>query len=290
MINAIFINNFSKPRVSQDRDMITNKPKISFNGYISDIISTDLFRKDLATLAKPLRQNSWLFRDELPEQLDIIKKSFDKERNLSTTCIQPNKFFIYGCSDGHEPYSIIMYLIKKYGSLEEAKKKVELHSIDIPSPGLKMAKEKTLDVYDDIFNYGCDYPELLNLNLISDDTDILNKVRSEQKISIKDNIFKYANFKKGRILDDFKPNGKFNEKEPVAVFFRNALPYIIPDLALKFIKDLHAKLPDKSFFCVGRYEQCSGNKPIIDELKNLFKVVYNGGIFGEDPYLFKKES
>jgi len=267
------------------------KQKIAFRGLIEDIPKSELNQTDLVTLAKPLVQNTWLFRPGLAESINAVLKSFAKTLNpFAPTPAKPEKLFIYGCSDGHETYSIIMYLIKKYGSLEEAKKRVALHSIDIHSPGLEMAKSKKLEVYDDIYD-GDEYSlKHIKLNLISPDKDIPKRVKSSGKINIKEDIFQYANFQEGRILEDFRPLGKFNEKNPVVVFFRNSLPYIKNEIALPFIDNLYEKLPAGSFFGIGTYDHYSNNLTVVNKIKDTFKAVpipeYDG--YKHEPFLFKK--
>jgi len=247
VINSVFptyrLNNTNSVQKPQ-RSM--HSSKISFNGYIEDIPLDKLAHEDIETFAQPLKQNTFFFRLGLSESLDEIMNNFSIGNPRKEYKGDPKKFFVYGCSDGHEPYSIIMYLLQKFGSFEEAKKRVELHSIDIPSPGLKMAQSGKLKIDGD--NLLKDY---LDLSLISDDY-IPSKNQTE--IAINKKVQKYANFQEGRIMEDFKPAGKFKENEPVAVFFRSSLPYIKPEIAEQFIYNLYSKLPHKSYFCIGAYD------------------------------------
>jgi len=289
MINTLFINNFSKLNILLKPLKQSHKSNVSFTGNIDNIPDSELHEKDLKTFSKPLEQNSWLFRDGLVESLDEIAKSFPDTFDKKTPeHLKPKKFFIYGCSDGHEPYSIIMYLIKKYGSLEEAKKKVELHSIDIPSPGLKMAKSGELDISEEVLDIGYEDIKHQNLRLISEDEHIIQKSLRKKSIKINPDILEYANFQEGRILNDFKPKGNFKETEPVVVFFRNSLPYIKPRIALKFIDNLYMKLSAGSFLGIGNHDHHSSNIEVLNKIHSKFDVVKLKEFLNSSPFLFKK--
>ncbi|GEM_PF-5596844 len=293
MIKANFTLNQSQYKPVQLNGQKTGcKTAISFGGKIP-VDMSKLHPADRLNICRDLQQNTWFFRNGLIESLDAIMNEFSGKLHPLLPHGKPVNFYVYGCSEGHETYSIILYLLKKYGSIENAKKRVKIHSIDIPSPGLEMAKSRKLSLeLDDLnrlFELGFNHNSISN-NRRTSYIDYIDPKEGNIKIKIKDGVFKYANFQEGRILDDFSPNGKFNEKEPVVVFFRNAFPYINPEKAMQFIDDLHAKLPEGSFFCVGAYDHHPEVKEQFKKLNDTFKpykkfsyITYNG-----KPYLFKK--
>lgn len=260
---------------------------LSFKSTIF-VKDSQLQLKDAINLSQALRQNTGFYRPALEESLDVITSSFPNKLDpTKPSPKKPVKFFVYGCSSGLESYSIILYLIRKYGSLEEAKKRVEIHSIDLPSPGLDIAKSGKLHI--DPADYSrihriMSLPHRIERHLI-EEPELKDKTAFH---NIKQEIFDYANFKEGRILEDFAPKGGFNEKEPVALFFRNSLPYIKENIAFALIENIHKKLPIGSFLSLGGYDLDYEGIKHHRKVCDTFKPVEIDGY--PEKYLFRKSA
>jgi len=254
--------------------------KLSF-GVDIYVPERSLEPEDAATLSQPLMQNTYFGKGDIVLTLDKLMKSFPDKLNPRKPLPEGSKplnFYIYGCSDGREPYTVIMYLIKRFGSIENAAKRVKIHSIDISSPGLDMALSQTIKNIS-IFEEGFLKNNGLSLEAIKD-----KKKEIKNGIFVSAEAFKYANFRKGRIIDEFAPNGSFGEEAPCVVFFRSALPYIKPQIADTLIDNMASKLPKGSILVLGDYDNEERRR--IKKVRSTFKSI-KVNKYVDNEYLFK---
>ncbi len=179
---------------------------------------------------------NWLaFRDYLNER-------FSKHPKIDT--------FVYGCSDGSEPYSLSMVI---QSMVDNSDKFFPIKAFDIDE-GLILKNNEHKN------SAKITYSDFLRMRDLfqKSDKDYSSYVFRDDF----DNYYcsykttKQVEFKCSNIIEDIK---KMNFQNPVLFMCRNMWPYVDPQEYNQFAKSLYSKLPEGSSVVIGDFDY-KGNK------------------------------
>lgn len=157
--------------------------------------------------------------------------------------------YCYACSDGSEPYSLAMILIKKLGE-KAAQKFFPIIAADIDEFMINKAKSGLIDVQ---------MHEPLQITLSGIDIHKHIRIGNTAKRmngnyfydgSVAENLKKNVIFRQADIVDDID---KIDAENSV-VMFRNVWPYLKPEQREKLIKKLDKNLGKTSMYVFGGFD------------------------------------
>lgn len=216
------------------------------------------------------RNNTYIFRDGhiIPSIVDFMVFRYMDTPKVNT--------YVYGCSNGSEPYSVLMSMISRYGE-EMGQKFTKIKAFDYDSEAIIKAKSKYLPISIEEFEKICDYTlgkfnkffDGESIGISKDFNRYLNKdtvfnVFGESKrfedsiiigkeVRLRDKYADMIEYSVANILDDYKNI----EPDNSVVFARNFWPYLTTNERSKLAKNLGNQLNDTSMLVLGNFDMNS---------------------------------
>ncbi len=248
----------STRRVLIDND--TKKTFASTNSYRPencDVLYsnyTHFFRSEFITLPDKI---AW------PYFVELLDENFKDSKKVN--------FYDFGCSDGSEPYSIIMALKENLGD-DKSKKFFPIKAFDIDSQIIKQAASGKINAnFDDIKSI------FRNINNIDKYFDI-EKDKSYQefpyKLTAKENLREAVQFRRANFLSQIDNIEKSNS----VVFCRNFWPYLTYEQRELAAKKLAQQLDSQSIVVIGSFDGTSAQFPLSRQgFKEIAFNIYKKG-------------
>ena len=215
------------------------------------------------------RNDTEFFRNgaEIPYMLDRVVKAFKHKKHVNVYC--------YGCSDGSEPYTMVMYLYAKYGE-KIADKFMPIIAKDYDLSAILKARSGVFEIdkeeYKNIQNF-----TKFNFKKFFNTISPQMMDNEESRIIAKANPKYYSKIKYGvgNILQDYKNiDGK-----TTLLTTRNFLPYLHEHSRIELAPKIASILRNGSFWNIGTYDKfnCPDiirgmlSSGFVEQSKNLYK-------------------
>lgn len=207
---------------------------------------------------KPIKHQTktevFRYDDYLPNMLDYAVKKFKKKKHVN--------FYCYGCSDCSETYSILMYLISKYGE-DTARKFTPIFARDYDKVAILHAKSGVLPIsqqeYERIQKYtGGNFEKFFLV-------DKPLNFSEGQKINVRVNPKYYSmiDIKQADIREDYI---NIPPKDTILTTM-NFLPYLPDNDNENLVNNIESHLNTKSMWWLGPYEM-QGSYYYIDKVNH----------------------
>lgn len=190
--------------------------------------------------------NTWYYRYDLPWN-NFIEKLAEKYKDVDKVHI-----YDYACSEGAEPFSLAMLLIKKLGE-EKAQKFLPIIASDLDEEILKNPKQGIIKPSKSDINaikkiLGDDYSKFIEFDDKFEDNRTLKDELCSGKIKpiLKNAVI----FKNANVINDI-PN---IEKENSVVMCRNVWLFFNEKEKLKLAEALSNQLGDSSMCVIGNFD------------------------------------
>ena len=234
-----------------------NNKKVPFKGADRYIVS------DAGKLL--YRTTTHIFRHDLnwPQIFGIFAKE------------KPDKVYCYACSDGSEPYSIVMGLFELFGK-EKAKKFLPVLARDIDESNINVCKTGKIDVTPtDMLgiedNIGCNCVEKY-FPVKYDGYKMMRFANNDLRNAVE---FRQA---------DFIKNAENIDYDNSMIFCRNVWPYFKPADVMYLADVFSKKFTEKTKLILGSFDRSASNDTIAEVLKKIGNLVEDENC----PNLFRK--
>lgn len=223
------------------------------------------------------RNDTYFFRHDLDWEAftDKLVSKYKNQKKANIYC--------YGCSDGTEPFSLAMLLIKKLGA-KEAEKFFPIIARDFDEQIISRAKSGEILLHIRIDenrmlrpdmeriqeHLGSKYEDFLTIEGMP--LHIKEYKGWYQPAKIKKEIMDAVKFEYGDVTKDVKIPGRIKEKDSV-LMFRNAWPYFNESGQASLFKGISKRLGDNSLFLFGSFDE---------KFSILNKLIAKSNLFEKD--------
>lgn len=246
-------------QIIKQPNMYKSKINICFNGNVRAL-------RDTSGKIK-YRNNTSFFRPDLNWNM-FTEMLIEKYKNVGKVNI-----YDYACSEGAEPFSLAMLLIKKLGE-EKAQKFFPIIASDIDSEILKNPQNGILKLTrGDVFLIKRllkkDYNQFIEFNDKFEYNSELNMVVCDAKI--KPILENKVVFSSKNVVEDIANVEKNNS----IVLFRNFWPYLLKSDRTKLADSVSECLGNNSICVIGRYDTHKMRMNKIFKSRGLIRVKHN---------------
>ncbi len=158
---------------------------------------------------------------------------------------KPQKIYSYGCSDGSEPYSIVMGLTERFGA-KKVQKFFPILARDLDSQNIQRCRLGIIDILSKDFVGVSENMDIRKVDTYFPYRKIQGQMKRVPAPSLRDNVrFRQANF-----IED-APNLDYRNS---VIFCRNIWPYFGLDNVVKTLRVFADKFTEKTKLVLGGYE------------------------------------